>query len=46
MLQGTKGKGDLQYIDQHIHKPSKTRRKNVAVAGTDNKKAYDMVLQN
>ena len=42
---GTKETGELLYIDQHILKDSKTKRKNVAVAGIDNKKAYNMVLQ-
>ena len=41
----TRGTGDLLYFDQHILKESKTRRKNLAMALIDNKKAYDMVLQ-
>ena len=40
-----RGIGDLLYIDQHILKESKRRRKNVAVAWIDYKKTYDMVPQ-
>ena len=35
---GTRGTGDLLYIDQHIHKQSKTRLKNVSMAWIDYKK--------
>ena len=35
---GTKGKEDLLYIDQHILKESKLRRKNIAIAEIDKKK--------
>ena len=35
----------LLYIDQHILNESKTRRKNLAMAWIDYKKAYDMVPQ-
>ena len=42
---GTRGTGDLLYIDQHIFKNRKTRRKNVAIALIVNKKTYDMILQ-
>ena len=41
----TRGTGDLLYINQNIFKESKTRRKNLAMAWIDNKKAYDMVPQ-
>ena len=37
---------ELLYIDQHILNESKTRRKNLAIAWIDYKKAYDMVPQN
>ncbi len=40
----TKGTEELLYIDPHILKESKTRRKNLAMALIDYKKAYDMVL--
>ena len=40
---GTRGTGDLLNIDQHILKKSKTRRKNIAIACFDNKKADDIV---
>ena len=39
----SKGTAELLYIDQHILSESKTRRKNLAMAWIDNKKAYDMV---
>ena len=32
---GSRGTGDLLYIDQHILNESKTRRKNIAMAGID-----------
>ena len=32
-------------IDQHIHKESKKRRKNVAIGWIDIRKPYDMVPQ-
>ena len=35
--------GELLYIVQHILNESKTRRKNLAMAWIDYKKAYDMV---
>ena len=38
-----KGTAELLYIDQHILNESKTRRKNLAMAWIDYKKAYDMV---
>ena len=41
---GTKVTEQLLYIDQYILKESKTRRKNVAMAWTDNKR-YDLVPQ-
>ena len=41
----TRGTGKLLYIDQHILKESKTRRKNLAMAWIDFKKAYDLVPQ-
>ena len=40
---GSKGTAELLYIDQHILNESKARRKNLAMAWIDNKKAYDMV---
>ena len=42
---GTRGRGDLLYIDQHILEETKTRRKNVTMTRIDSKKAYGMVLQ-
>ena len=42
---GSKGTAELLYIDQHILNESKTRRKNLAKAWIDIKKAYDMVPQ-
>ena len=42
---GSRSTGDLLYIDQHILNESKTRRKNLAMAWIDNRKAYDMVTQ-
>ena len=42
---GSKGITELLYIDQHILNESKTRRKKVAMACIDNKKAYYMVPQ-
>ena len=42
---GTRSTAELLYIDQHILTESRTRRKNVAMAWIDNKKAYDMVPQ-
>ena len=41
----SRGTVELLYIDQHILNESKTRQKNLARAGVDYKKAYDMVLQ-
>ena len=40
-----KGAAELLYIDQHILNESKTKRKNVAMAWIDYKKAYDIVSQ-
>ena len=40
---GSRGTAELLYIDQHILNESKTRRKNLAMAWIDNKKAYNMV---
>ena len=42
---GSRGTGELLYIDQHILNESKTRRKNLHMAWIDYKKAYDMVPQ-
>ena len=42
---GSRGTAELLYIDQHILNESKTRRKHLAMAWIDNKKAYDMVPQ-
>ena len=42
---GSRGRTELLYIDQHILNESKTRRKNLAMAWLDYKKAYDMVPQ-
>ena len=42
---GSRGRGELLYIDQHNTNESKTRRKNLAMAWIDNKNAYDMVPQ-
>ena len=41
----TRGTGELLYIDQHIFKESKSKRKTVAMAWIDYKKAYNMVPQ-
>ena len=41
---GSRGTAELLYIDQHILNVSKTRRKNLAMAWIDYKKAYDTVL--
>ena len=40
---GTRDTGKLPCIDQYILNESKTRRKNLAMAWIDNKKAQDMV---
>ena len=40
---GSRGTAELLYIDQHILNERKTRRKNLAMAWIDHKKAYDMV---
>ena len=40
---GSRDTAELLYIDQHILDESKTRRKNLAIARIDYKKAYDMV---
>ena len=43
---GSRGTAELLYIDQHILSESKTRRKKkLAMAWIDYKKAYDMVPQ-
>ena len=42
---GSRGTAKLLYIDQHIINESKNRRKNLAMAWIDYKKAYDMVPQ-
>ena len=42
---GFRGTAELLYVDQHILNESKTRRKNLAMAWIDYKKAYDMVPQ-
>ena len=42
---GSRGTGELLYIDQHILNESKKRRKNLAMAWIDYKKACDMVSQ-
>ena len=41
----SRGTAELLYIDQHILNDSKTRRKNLAIAWIDYKKAYDMPPQ-
>ena len=40
---GSRGTNDLLYIDRVVIKEVKSRNKNLAVAWTDFKKAYDMV---
>ena len=42
-LKGSRGTAELLYIDKHILNESKKRRKNLAMAWIDYKKAYDMV---
>ena len=42
---GSRGTAEFLYIDQHILNESKTRRKNLAVAWIDYKKAYDTLPQ-
>ena len=42
---GSRGTAELLFIDQHILNVSKTRRKNLAMAWLDYKKAYDMLPQ-
>ena len=42
---GSRGTAELLYIYQHILNESKNRRKNLAMAWIDYKKAYDMVPQ-
>ena len=42
---GSSGKEELLFIDQHILNESKTRRKNLAMAWIDYKKAYDILPQ-
>ena len=42
---GSRGTAELLYIDQTILNQSKTRRKNLAMAWIDYKKAYDIVPQ-
>ena len=41
----SRGTAELFYIVEHILNESKTRRKNLAIAWIDYKKAYDMVLE-
>ena len=41
----SRGTAELLYIDQHILNESKNKRKNLAMAWIDYKKAYDMVPQ-
>ena len=41
----SRGTAELLYIDQHIINESKNRRKNLAMAWIDHKKAYDMAQQ-
>ena len=40
---GSRGTAELLYIDQLILNESKTRRKNIAMAWINYKKAYDMI---
>ena len=40
---GSRGTGELLYIDHHILNGRRTRRKNLAVDWIDYKKAYDMI---
>ena len=40
---GSRGTAELFYIDQHILNEIKPRRKNLAMAWINNKKAYDIV---
>ena len=42
---GSRSTAELLYTDQHIPNESKIRRKNLAMAWVDYKKAYVMVLQ-
>ena len=42
---GSRGTGELLYIDQHIPHKSKTRQNNLAITWIDYKKAYDVVPQ-
>ena len=42
---GPRGTGEQQYIDQRILNENKTGCKNLVIAWTDYKKAYDMVPQ-
>ena len=42
---GSRGTGELLYIDQHILNEGKARRENLAMAWIDYKNAYAMVLQ-
>ena len=42
---GSRDTAELLYIDQHILNESKNKRKNLAMAWIDYKKAYDMVPQ-
>ena len=42
---GTRGTGELLYIDQHILNENKRKRKNLGVAWIDYTKACDMVPQ-
>ena len=45
MRKGSRGTAELLYIDKHILNESKKRRKNLAMARIDNKKAYNMAPQ-
>ena len=40
---GSRGIGELLYIDQHILNESKMRRENLVMAWIDYKKVYDML---
>ena len=42
---GSRRRAELLYVDQNILNESKTRRKNLALAWIDYKKAYDIVPQ-
>ena len=42
---GSRGTGELLYTDHHILNDSKMKQKNLALAWSDYKKAYNKVLQ-